>query len=149
MFEISFETAFQRSGISEDQRLILERNSKGLYGLDEFVALAETNPAIRGSIALGLDHPEYRLAVDKFDLVRWQDARDMLGDLRRHGYIRRFMDVIADNKRAITFFVPPNVLTHPSAHVTKGEFLWSLQNPHRIGSFYFVFGLNDYPGFSL
>ena len=58
-------------------------------------------------------------------------------------YVPLQMQRIVDDPVPSVFFVPPKLMTHPDAHMTRAEMQWFLAAPDRARNSYFVLGLYD------
>jgi hypothetical protein len=140
----------QRSGIGPKLAQTLRSRSKGLVGVDAFLAQFKLpkradDDGLYGYLlatqALGR-RADLRFAY-QVDERYWSEGYDRLikEDDHHRPHTDRYMDRITRTDEPITFLVPPNFMGAEHANsITRQEFDWLLAHPDRMKNVTFVLG---------
>lgn len=124
--------AAARTGLSPVQLAAMRTHSRGI--VDALPSVPENG------YLLGLSGPAYEAAVRATGLTAYDEAyAEALGKLRDDAN-EPFMERLVASRSRIVFLVPPDVLSHPLANMTKKELEWLLAEPERMADVTFVVG---------
>lgn len=61
-------------------------------------------------------------------------------------HTNQFLTALIDNQTPVVFLVPPRLMSHEKAGVTKEEFEFLISNTSRLKNIYFIFGSYYFDG---
>ena len=143
---VRLEDAIRGSGLTDEQVGLMERSSKGLTGIYDFLA-RRTELAGQGGFALGPSEPLALLQIvaSVAHLEDWNKIyRDLYGSFDA-AHTDDFLDRITSTRsnpegKPIVFFVPRDMMSRVNSGAAD-EMRWFLKHPERMKNVYFVFGL--------
>lgn len=132
--------ALKSSDLSAAILQTLQKNSKGLFSVDELKSLPHT----AGGFSLGISARDgiYEMISERFDFLPWsyayEDFKIDWHKVKNHTDV--FLKKVEATGKPVVFLVPDLTLSYKGASVTVDEFKWFLADVKRMKNVYFVFG---------
>lgn len=132
--------ALERSDLDPTTLEIIAKRSKGLFTVDEIL----TMPEVIGGFSLGLSAIEgqYELLSERINVTTWSPAYANFDiDWRKEkNHTALFLEQVTLTNKAVVFMLPNALVAYNKPSITKNEFTWFMNNPHKMKNVYFVLG---------